>query len=184
MLSTGIDWSPTIGDPTVGGWLTVVAYAVATLCCYRSAHADWRNRNVWASLGIFELLLGINKQLDLQVLVTEVGRYLAKQEAWYQDRREVQLAFIAALVVLFALLIATSHLCTRSKPLAVRIALLGTSVELIFVAMRAASFHHIDAFLKTHLVGTTANFYLENFGILIVTASAWATLNSRRAPRT
>lgn len=176
----GIDWTPTIGDPTVAGWLTVVSYAVATWFCYKCTQADWRNRHVWAGLTIFEFVLGVNKQLDLQVLFTEVGRYLAKQEAWYQDRREVQLIFIVTMAALFALLIAIIHFRTRARPTAVRIALLGASIELVFVAMRAASFHHIDAFLKTRFIGLAANVYLENLGILTVILGAWGTLKSRR----
>jgi hypothetical protein len=181
--ASGIDWTPTIGDPTIAGWLTVVMYIVATVLSYRCVQADWRNSLTWAGVGIFELLLGINKQLDLQVLVTQVGRYLAKQEAWYQDRREVQLAFIVLLAVVFFLLIALIHLRTRSKPWPVRIALLGTSIELVFVCMRAASFHHIDSFLRTRWIGVMANVYLENLGILIVIGGAWVTLNSRRLPK-
>ena len=161
----------------------MVAYALATMLCYRCVQVDWRNRHTWAALGIFELLLGINKQLDLQVLVTEVGRYLAKQEAWYQDRREVQFIFIVLLAALFVVLIGAIHLRTRSKPRWVRIALLGASIELIFVAMRAASFHHIDQFLRTRFVGMAANVYLENFGILIVVVGAWGALHSAQSQR-
>lgn len=181
--ASGIDWSPGIGDPSIAGWLTVAAYLLATVLCYRCAQVDWRNGHTWAGLGIFELLLGINKQLDLQVLVTEVGRYLAKQEAWYAERREVQEIFIAAMAVLFVFLIAAIHIRARSRPWPVRVALAGASIELVFVCIRASSFHHVDAFLGEHWLGTVANVYLENFGILVVAVGAWASLNSRRLPK-
>lgn len=179
----GIDWTPGIGDPTVAGWVTVLVYAVAVVLAYRCAQVDWQNGYTWAGIGIFELLLGINKQLDLQVLLTQTGRYLAKQEAWYQDRREVQVIFIAVMAAIFVLLIALIHLRTRAKPRPVRVALLGCSVELVFVCLRASSFHHIDAFLGTHWIGMAANVYLENFGILIVIGAAWTMLNTRRLPK-
>ena len=31
------DWSPRIGDPTVGGWLTVILYVLASVSCWRAA---------------------------------------------------------------------------------------------------------------------------------------------------
>lgn len=181
--ASGIDWTPGIGDPSIAGWLTVVAYAVATALAYRCMQVDRRNRRTWTAIATFELLLGINKQLDLQVLVTEVGRYLARQEAWYQDRREVQYAFIATMAVIFAVLIALIHFRTRTRPPSVRIAMLGASVELVFIALRASSFHHIDAFLGKRLIGAVANVYFENFGILIVIGGACLAFNSRRSPK-
>ena len=181
--ASGIDWTPGIGDPSIAGWLTVVAYAVAAVLARRCAQIDRPNHRIWLAIAVFELLLGINKQLDLQVLVTEVGRYLARQEAWYQDRREVQYAFIAIMAVIFAALIALIHFRTKARPPSVRIAMVGASVELVFIVLRASSFHHIDAFLGKRLIGAVANVYFENFGILIVIGGACLALNSRRLPR-
>ena len=31
------NWSPRIGDPTVGGWLTVILYVLASVSCWRAA---------------------------------------------------------------------------------------------------------------------------------------------------
>lgn len=182
-LGSGIDWTPGIGDPSVAGWLTVVMYVVAAALAYRCTQIDELHRRTWLAIAVFELLLGINKQLDLQVLVTEVGRYLAKQEAWYQYRRGVEVVFIAIMALTFAVLIALIYRRTKSMPGPVRVALLGASFELVFICLRASSFHHIDALIGTHLPGAKANVYLENFGILIVSAGALAILNSRRIPK-
>jgi hypothetical protein len=48
--------------------------------------------------------LGINKQLDLQTALTELGRVLALSQGWYEQRQVVQFWFIAALAATCLLL--------------------------------------------------------------------------------
>jgi hypothetical protein len=40
--------------------------------------------------------LGVNKQLDLQSALTELGRILATDGGWYDSRHRVQRVFILA----------------------------------------------------------------------------------------
>ena len=54
---------------------------------------------LWFGLSILLLVLGINKQLDLQTLLTALGREIAQENGLYESRREIQLIF----VILFAL---------------------------------------------------------------------------------
>jgi hypothetical protein len=66
-------WSPGIGDPTLMGWLTVALYAVGVWQCYRvvATHNGRIPRSelmIWWLMVFGFLALGINKQLDLQVL--------------------------------------------------------------------------------------------------------------------
>jgi hypothetical protein len=93
-------WEAGIGDPTVIGWVTVAAYAVAALLSLRCARraAEPLEFRFWAVLSVALVLLGINKQLDLQSLVTQVGRDLAFAQGWYENRRIVQAAFIGFLI--------------------------------------------------------------------------------------
>jgi hypothetical protein len=38
------DWRPGIGDPTIGGWLTVILYFLTMVSCWRTAFSpSWRN---------------------------------------------------------------------------------------------------------------------------------------------
>jgi hypothetical protein len=84
-------WRPGIGDPTPLGWATVVAYLAASWACCRAAAAERRSahrgrnstRPFWSSLGLLLLLLGLNKQLDLQSALTAFGRRLAREQGWY-----------------------------------------------------------------------------------------------------
>ena len=51
---------------------------------------DAREMRAWRSIAIAFLALGVNKQLDLQTALTEVGRVLANSQGWYAQRQSVQ----------------------------------------------------------------------------------------------
>src|SRR5438105_1302226 len=86
-FTKGDQWRPGIGDPTFIGWLTVVAYAGAAVLCIRDALREKEapaRRAFWSILGVMMILLGINKQLDLQTWLTITGRRIALTEGWYE----------------------------------------------------------------------------------------------------
>ena len=75
-------WRPGIGDPTFLGWVTVAAYFAAALACGRAWRLDRRARlagdrssspTFWLILSLLLAFLGINKQLDLQSLLTHLA---------------------------------------------------------------------------------------------------------------
>jgi hypothetical protein len=177
-------WHPGIGDPTLGGWITVIAYFGTALLAYRALRFHSRNlgsksasTNAQALVGFWLLitgalvLLGINKQLDLQSWFTEVGRDLARGQGWYEGRRSVQALFVAALV--FLGLIGTTVLFVLLRPLIRQVgdALFGLGFLVIFVAVRAASFHHVDQLLRSGVI--RLNWVLELGGIALIALSAW-----------
>lgn len=176
-------WRPGIGDPTVLGWLTVVAYLAAAVGC---ALAAWREPRLdgtrrprgrpsrfWLVLAALMLALGINKQLDLQSLVTQIGRDVTRAWGLYSERRELQVGFIAAVFLvclggLAALSWAARQTLKRRWP-----AITGMVFVLGFVMIRAASFHHVDAFLAARLGGLKWNWILELGGIAVVAVAAF-----------
>lgn len=182
-------WSPGIGDPSLMGWLTVGGYLLAAHACRRAylraraaalagASAERRVAWLWAGLGAFLLALGVNKQLDLQSLLTEVGRGLAYEYGWYEERRAVQRAFIMG-VAIAACLIGLALLALARGHIARLLPALGGAVFLLaFVLVRASSFHRMDALIAADLFGLRLNWVLELGGILCTGASA-----SRDQPR-
>ena len=174
-------WSPGIGDPTPLGWFTVAAYLGAALLCLRAlrlaraeraAGAQHSSHTFWLAGAVGLLGLGVNKQLDLQSAFTELGRVLAKQQGWYEDRRVVQLAFIV--VVLAAALVGLGWLVRVSWKDArrLRLAIVGAAGLSAFVAVRASSFHHVDILLRQQLLGLRWNGWLELGGIACVAVAA------------
>lgn len=160
------------GDPTPVGYLTVVWYAVAAWGCWRVARIDRDSAKLWWLLFALMAACGVNKQLDLQTVLTEVGRYLAHRESWYDQRRTVQLCFVVALVGIGSA--GGLILLRRAKvrPWPTRLAMAGAVVLMVFIMVRAASFHHVDLFLAARWGGVGPNAVLELGGISLVLAGA------------
>lgn len=175
-------WAPEIGDPTATGWLTVGVYCLGMLL----AGAVWRRlpagqgRGFWAAVTLLLAFLAVNKQLDLQSALTMTGKCLARAQGWYGDRRVVQQAVIAGvlLALVLGLLIGLRSLQGRLRRDAVAMA--GLAVLCAFVAVRALSFHHFDRLIGLRDHGISVNFLLENTGLVLIALNAAALL--RRIP--
>jgi hypothetical protein len=131
-----------------------------------------RMRTLWLGLAVILLLLGINKQLDLQTALTEIGRILARRQGWYDNRRRVQAVFIACVALFGLATFRAVLLLARGELRSLRAVLAGTLFLICFVTIRAASFHHIDMFLGTNLVGFRMNWIIELGGIAFIIAGA------------
>ncbi|MHB1559855.1 MAG: hypothetical protein ACYC61_20595 [Isosphaeraceae bacterium] len=181
-------WRPGIGDPTVMGWVTVIVYLLASAACARAAlrepMADGTRRppsrpsRFWLALAVLLLALGINKQLDLQSLATQIGRDVIRAWGLYSARRELQVGFILAVVLVCAGTLGWFFWAARATLERRWLAVLGTMFILGFVVVRAASFHHVDAFIGSRLGGAKWNWILELGGIAIVGAAAVRALLS------
>lgn len=174
-----VNWSPGIGDPTVTGWLTVAAYFFAAVFSFRAANVaqlsgrHWQTESMfWLCVTLSMIALGLNKQLDLQSLLTEVARLWAKDAGWYERRRIVQERAIGLMV--FAAIATAAGLCILLRRTAVEVKLgaVGLCFVFAFVLIRAASFHHVDALIGRGFGGITWNALLELLGILMVGLSA------------
>lgn len=179
-MTPEFNWSPGIGDPSFGGWLTVLLYVGAALLTFRAAKlasemgAVATEIVIWQLLTVGLVLLGINKQLDLQSAFTEIGRYLAHQQGWYEVRRIVQTAFILGMFV-FALGFGAYILAiTFRMPMPTRVAVFGALFIVAFVLVRAASFHRVDQLIGASFIGLRWNWILEMGGLLVIqAASVW-----------
>jgi hypothetical protein len=180
--SEGGRWRPGIGDPTVLGWVTVVAYLLAALVCGAAARRepmlDGTRRprahpsRFWLVLAGLMLALGINKQLDLQSLVTQIGRDTVRDLGLYSERRGLQLGFIFAVSLVCVGALAGFLWAARGKLKRRWLALAGMCFIVGFVMIRAASFHHVDIFLGERLGGLRWNWILELGGIAVVATAA------------
>ena len=168
-------WRPGIGDPTVVGWLTVVAYAAAAALCLRAAGRErgrtGRHSPFWVALFALTAALGVNKQLDFQTLLTEVARDAFRDWGLYARRRPFQLLFIGAVAAACAALVAAAVRLAGRDP-GRRTAAVGLVLLMGFVVVRAASFHHVDALLAATVGGLKWNWVFELGGIGIIAAGA------------
>jgi hypothetical protein len=166
-------WSPRIGDPTLIGWLTVLAYFAAAFGCARAARRtslpsrNWweESARFWTVLTVLMVALGINKQLDLQTLLTFVGRGLFQRLGLYGERRYYQVAFIAVIGLVCTSLLAMFLWSSRQSLRERWLALTGTVFILGYVVVRAASFHQVDLFISSGVSRLKWNWILELGGI-------------------
>jgi len=185
-------WRPGIGDPSLMGWVTVAAYLGVAVLCWRSARsacgpgeqaAAHRGRRLWWTLAGLFVFLAINKQLDLQSLVTVVGKRLAESQGWYEDRRIVQFWFICAVGGLGAVLLCGLVWLTRGTWRENWLALAGTGALICFIVIRGASFHKVDMMLGWRLWGAKLNWVLELGGIACVGIAAILNIGRGRRVR-
>lgn len=206
-----IRWSAGIGDPTLMGWLTVVAYFAATWLCLRafmvekagpprpyrqaigalvrvvrkhwpSPPAPARRAGLWLVLAGILAFLGVNKQLDLQSLLTEIGRVSAIEQGWYEQRRPIQVGFIGAVLVSAAAAVVALAWLVRGHLRDFRLAIGGMVLLVGFVVVRATSFHDMDAFIHRGVGGLEINWIFELGGIALVSVAAGKRLRKAGAP--
>jgi len=178
-------WSPGIGDPTLGGWLTVVLYAWAAWLAFRVLKAERKQSmvlsvnetTIWRLMTVGMIALGINKQLDLQSALTEIGRILAHEQGWYGNRRQVQEAFIVAVFIMGMTALAAMTVLMWKAPAATLWACAGATGLLVFIVIRATSFNRVDEMLGWRLGGLPMNWVLEMGSLLLI---GW---NARRRAR-
>jgi hypothetical protein len=127
--------------------------------------------------------LCVNKQLDLQTLFTDAGRFEAKAEGWYAERHKYQILFIVLMTVASVLVVLELLRRARQASAPVKGAIIGLAVLLLFVLVRASSFHKVDWFINLHLAGVRANHVMELGGIALVTAFAFAATRKRGGRR-
>lgn len=170
-----------MGDPTFMGWFTVAAYAVAALL---AARVGLRQRDrIWLAVALGMAGLCVNKQLDLQSLFTAIGRVAAHHEGWYAQRRDYQKWFVLGVLAGAGgfggwFVWRFNAFWQRHKLLSAGVVFLAT-----FIVVRAISFHHVDVFLKSRLLGAKMNWVLELGGIFLVGLAAVRETAGQAKPR-
>jgi hypothetical protein len=164
----------------LGCWITA-----RTLSSGEFAAGGTKEVRAWRWIAVTFVALGINKQLDLQTALTEVGRALANFQGWYDQRQSVQVAFIVLITIICLTAAVVLVRWARQAPSATWLALIGFISVICYVLIRAASFHHIDRFIGAEILGLRWNWILEIGGISVVlTASYWRRRQASIQPRT
>jgi hypothetical protein len=178
-------WKPGIGDPTFIGWLAVAGYvSTAVLCGYVARRLPIENgasqRKAWWILSLVLVLLGINKQLDLQGLFLELGRSFASEHGVYEKRRILQLIFLFVLALVSAAGAFFFFWLNRHHWREQACMLAGALFLLTFVLLRAASFHHFQEFFAVPLGSVKLHRVIELFAIAWVAGAAIKRLEDLR----
>jgi hypothetical protein len=131
----------------------------------------------WLSLAVLFALLGVNKQLDLQTLLTETGRWVAYGTGWYEERRGVQILFVTLVATGAVLAVMGLAYLARDQLRTLGPSIVGLAMTLGYVVIRAASFHRVDVLIHTEIFFVELNWVFELSGIGVV---AWSARRARR----
>lgn len=171
-----IRWHFGANDPGVIGWGTTAAYFVAAaLVAAAAGSAEPRSleRRFWLAMGAIVLALGVNKQLDLHVLLIDLGRAWAVDHGLYQQRRTLQALFIGVGALAGVAFAGATFAAIRRRDPALRLAAFGLGLTAFYVALRAAAFNHTDSWLKTEIAGLRWDWTVEVAGLVLVGLGAW-----------
>lgn len=187
--TAGGEWVAGLGDPTPMGWFTVAAYfisAVLCLCCaarplFSSSDNDRRaDLRFWLILAGLMFLFGVNKQLDLQTLLTATFKGIAEAVGLYGIRGLLQVLFIALVVACGGWLAFTFFKRYRRPARRNQLAVFGIALLAVFVAIRATSFHYMDSLINATFLGLRLNWIIELGSIAMIAMAAIIHLRRQR----
>jgi hypothetical protein len=158
----------------------VAAYFFAAGMCLRASKRDWAPEGLWRAMALGLILLGINIELNIQSLITTVGRELARDEHWYDDRRGVQRVFILIVAGCATVAAIAALQRVRRQSLGIKGASLGFVLLCAFIIIRMTSLHNVDSFLRSMVLILPWNRVIE-LGCLGVIAFSAAVARERRA---
>jgi hypothetical protein len=168
----GQAWTPGIGDPTVMGWVTVLAYLLASILALgrmiRESRDDLCCWRAWKYLALILFVLAINKQLDLQSLFTHLLRQHALNNGWYEYRRPLQILFIIVMSITLPMIFFFNLPRLRDRWKDFAIPMFGLASLMVFVLLRASAFHNMDLFIEKEFYGIKMNWLLELGGIALI----------------
>ena len=160
-------------DQSTFAWIIVVCYfAGAGASFWAWTGAESRERRFWLATAILLVLLGLNKELDLQNALTQNARALVQNLGWYEQRRLMQGGFLLVLGTAGLIFVIFLASWLRRSSLPAKTAVTGIILLFAFVIMRAASFHHIDQWVTIDVAGLRSGWWLEPAGIAVIGVSA------------
>ena len=176
-----ITWRPSIGDPDALGWSITLTYFIVSWLCLSAGRAQQTNQTeqqtfpwFWFGLGAAMIAMGLNKQLDLQVLAIQIGRQLAIIGDWYDRRRSFKAVVVFAAAGLGLVGLITGFYVMRKSWRQYVLAYLGILILLAFVALRASPLGRVEKSLnQIPWLIHTLNATLELGGLFLIGLGAW-----------
>lgn len=175
MIVENNHWIPSVSDPNIIGWITVAIYFIVAIICLKAAFIPIDNnlhqekiKRFWLFLTFFLIALGINKQLDLQTLFTQLGKNISIEQGWYENRRLVQLCFIILIGIICITSITLLLKIYKRSSAAIKTSLISCIILFSFILIRASSFHYIDSFINITVMSIKMDWLLELGGLATI----------------
>jgi len=169
------------GDPTIAGWtICLGAISAGGLC----ASAAWTMRTArhraafWLISAGLLLLIGINKQLDLQTMMINIGRSIAVRQGWWDQRAWAQRTALAAAIVA-AMLVGMWMIRTAWRHgMGERLCVVSIAILTCYVLLRMTAIVRQDDILPELLHADRLAMACELTGLAGAGISAWLARHS------
>jgi len=174
-------WRLGVGDPTFIGWLITVAYLITSFFCGIYAQRVDINSSVkqiryhrvfWWGLAVVMLMMGINKQLDLQCLFIAIIKKMAMRQEWYARREIFLIWFITGFTISGLILLIWLGWKLKRLWRQYGLALFGILLLITFVSVRVAPVHYLTRLPGWRLILGLINSVLELTGIGLIGIAA------------
>jgi hypothetical protein len=176
-------WRTGRGDNDILGWAITAAYLIGATLCARTALAALRRPadahsperpSDWTVLSAGLLLLGLNKQLDLQILMRDLGVAFVAFIGLDRHRKWVGRAFVLVLGLLLIRVLLLAAKRVRGHTRGHRVLLTGLALLACFAVVRAGTY--VPGLKQFNLQYKDAlHLVFELGGVLLVGLSAWRT---------
>lgn len=149
-------WLARSGDAYLSSVINTVLYAVTILAAayhwkmLQRIKAPFTEQVFWLLVILILFVFGINKQLDLQVLLVEIGRPIAVMSGWYESRRIVQALFAFVMTGIAGICAAIMVFLVRRHWRDNILALLGLLILLIYDIIETMSQSHVGCSLDSY----------------------------------
>lgn len=160
-----------MGDPTLLGWATTLSYLGAALRCRRAGRRPGVHRadsQVWRILSGACLLLGLNKQLDLQTHALRAVKWGARTFGFVDYKQQLRWLFLLLVLLLGTAAFGHLRALGRQSTFRPRLAGTGFGLVLLYAALRAFAFSG----LARHPLGAALGGLVELGGVLLIAAAA------------
>lgn len=171
-------WLAGSGDACLSSLINTLLYAISIA----AAAYHWKmlqrfkkpaaERGFWLLVILILSIFGINKQLDFQVLLVEIGRPIAMKSGWYESRRIVQAVFAFVLTGIVGLFAVMLLFLVRRHWRNNILALLGLLILCFYGIMEAMSQSHVGCSLDLYEQWSfRLTDIIEMAGILLILAN-------------
>jgi hypothetical protein len=152
-------WLANMGDHTVASWVSTGVLVVTGTFAWRQAlrsSARSPERTLWASIGLLLLAIGLNKQLDLQILaIKELGAFFGRSPLW-ASRRLVAAVILGGLGIVVVRTFVTFARAVRFRAWPIEAAA-GAAAALAGVALARGTTGAVNDMLVVNLHASAGN---------------------------
>lgn len=162
-----------VNDPDLASWLIVALYLITAALALRTAFLIRRQTDnafplFWSLIAVGTLLLGLNKQLDIQTWLLRTGRRMAEAEHLYKYRLVIHITFFLIVVAVAGLLAARWWNKIKSFSRRFQLATAGCGLIATYVLVRAMNINHIDQLFGVDWEDLIALWLLEVGGLTML----------------